>query len=231
LTDDPNNVRIYLQLASLYRRAGQLEQAKAVLVKGLAQTSNAFEVSAELADLDIEPFRRNLALADEKSRAQPGDPALKKTRARLRKEINARELELFRQKADRFPAEPGLRFELGLRLLRAGLVDEAITALQSARADGRYRWQSAYYLGQCFKERNNWRLARRNFEEALQEMPPSEGAARKDALFLLAAGCADAGDLAHAIELGFELANLDFAFRDIGRLLDDWQAQLKTKVS
>ncbi len=184
----------------------------------------------DLADLEIEPFRRNLAIADEKLLAQPEDAALKKTRARLRKEINSRELELFRQKAERFPMEMGPRFEVGLRLLRAGQLDEAIAALQAARADARYHWQSSYYLGQCFKERNNWRLAQRNFEEALQEMPPGEVAARKDVLFLLASGCAEAGDLAHAIELGLELANLDFAFREIGRLLDDWQTRLQTKV-
>ena len=29
--------------------------------------------------------------------------------------------------------------------------------------------------------------------------------------------------LARAVELGYELANLDFGYRDIGRLLDEWQ--------
>jgi tetratricopeptide (TPR) repeat protein len=228
---DPSNVQVYQQLAAVYRRAGQLEQARAILEEGLGQTSNAFDLTVDIADLEIEPFRRNLAIAEEKLTAQPEDPTLKKTRARLRKEINTRELELFRQKAERFPTELGPRFEVGVRLLRAGQVDEAIAALQAARVDPRCHWQSSYYLGQCFKERNNWKLARRNLEEALREMPPGEVAPRKDVLFLLASGCAEAGELEHAIELGLELANLDFAFRDIGRLLDEWQAKLKTNVN
>ena len=50
-----------------------------------------------------------------------------------------------------------------------------------------------------------------------------EESARKEILFQLAQGAADSGDLAKAVDLAHELANLDFAFRDIGRLLDEWQ--------
>ena len=30
-----------------------------------------------------------------------------------------------------------------------------------------------------------------------------------------------------SVDIGHELANLDFAYRDIGRLLDEWQARLQ----
>ena len=33
-------------------------------------------------------------------------------------------------------------------------------------------------------------------------------------------------ELAAAVEVGLELANLDFSYRDIGRLLDGWQTRL-----
>lgn len=229
---DPTDWQAYLQLASYHRRGNQLDQARQVLEQGLAPTGNRFELAMELADLQVEPFRRNLAVTDEKLRAQPTDDELKKIRVRLLKEINTRELELFRQKADRQPTEMAHRFELGLRLLRAGNIDEAIRELQMARGDMRLKWRSLLYLGHCFKSRNNWRLAQRNFEEALQNLPAGETAARKEILFQLAQGLADAGELAKAIELGLELANLDFAYRDISRLLDDWQArQQKANVA
>jgi len=223
---DPTNANAYLHLCGLYRRAGQLDQARAVLQQGLAPTGNQFDLATELADLDIEPFRRNLALTDDKLRAQPRDEELRKIRIRLLKEINTRELDLYRQKADRYPSEKGHRFEVGLRLLRARQVDEAILELQAARADPRHQWRALLYLGYCFKQRNNWRLAQRNFEEALRTMPPGENDSRKEILFQLAQGCAEAGDLARAIDLGYELADLDFAYRDIGRLLEAWQGRL-----
>ena len=221
---DPTNPVNYLQLAGLLRRAGQFDQARSLLYKGLPPTGNDFELSAELADLEIEPFRQNLAVTEERLNEKP-DEELRRIRIRLLKEINARELDLFRQKADRYPTDLSYRFEVGVRLLRAGQTEESIRELQAARADPRLHWRSLMYLGHCFKARNNWRLARRNFEDAVKEMPPGEDAARKELYFQLAQGCAEAGDLADAIDFGNELANLDFAFRDIGKLLDEWQSR------
>jgi tetratricopeptide (TPR) repeat protein len=227
LRDDPTNANLYLQIARVYRRADQLEQAHAVLKEGLGPTGQAFDLTMEIADLEIEPFRRNLAITEEKLKTDSEDPELRRLRIHLRKEINTRELEVFRQKADRYPTELGYRYEVGLRLLRAGQIDEAIHELQTARADPRFRWQSLLYLGHCFKARNNWRLAERNFEEALQNLPAAETATRKDLLFALAEGHAEAGNLARAVDVANELANLDFSYRNISQLLDQWQAHLR----
>jgi tetratricopeptide (TPR) repeat protein len=227
LNAEPTNRLLYLQVAAVYRRNAQYDQARAILQQGLGPTGNHFELAVELADVEIEPFRRNLVLTEQKLETVPASEELRKIRARLLKEINTRELDLYRQKAERYPTEMSHRFELGVRLLRVGQVDEAIRALQAVRADPRYLWKALMYLGFCFKSRNNWRLAQRNFEDALQNLPPSEASVRKELLFQLAQGCAEAGDLAKAVELGYELANLDFSFHDIGRLLDEWQSGMQ----
>lgn len=223
---NPTNANGWLQLASIYHRADRFDEAKAALEEGLAATGNNFEIALTLAELEIEPFRRNLAIAEGKLKAHPGDEEVRKLRIRLLKEINTRELDLYRQKASRYPNELEHRLELGVRLLRAGQLDEAIRELQAARSDSRHKWKALLYLGYCFKNRHNWRLAERNFEESLQALPPAEEATRKELLFQLAQGSAEAGDVAKAVELGLELANIDFAFRDIGRLLDEWQQRL-----
>ncbi len=227
LKTEATNANLYLQLAGVYRKTDQLDKAREVLQKGLGPTGNNFEISLELAELELEPFRRNLILTENKLKSDPQNEDLRKIRIRLLKEINTRELDLFRQKSNRYPTEMAHRFELGVRLLRAGQTDEAIRELQMTRSDPRHHWRSLLYLGYCFKSRNNWRLAQRNFEDALQSLPPAEEATRKELLFQLAQGCAEAKDLSRAIELGFELANLDFAYRDIGKLLDEWQARLQ----
>jgi Tfp pilus assembly protein PilF len=228
---DPANPHAYLSLATVYRRAGKFDKAREVLEAGLAATGQRFDLSIELADIEIEPFRRNLAVADEKLRVSPEDEEVRKIRIRLLKEINTRELNLFREKSQRYPTEMTHRFELGVRLLRAGQIDEAIRELQSTRADPKNHWRSLMYLGYCFKSRNNWKLAQRNFEDALGHLPATEEPARKEILFQLAQGAAEAGDLARAVDLANELANIDFTFRDIGRLLDQWETSLqKTKA-
>jgi tetratricopeptide (TPR) repeat protein len=227
ITADPTNPNGYLQLAGLYRRNNHLDEARELLERGLGPTGRHFELMLELTDIEIEPFRENLAVTEQKLKANPDDEELRKLRIRLLKEINTREMDLFRQKADRFPTELGHRFELGVRLLRAGQTEEAIRELQSARSDPRLLWKALVYLGHCFKGRNNWRLAQRNFEDALRQMPVGEDAMRKEVLFQLAQGCAEAGDLSKAVDLACELANLDFGYKDIGRLMDEWQAKLQ----
>jgi tetratricopeptide (TPR) repeat protein len=227
LEADPTNAAIYLQLARVYRRANQLEQAQVALNEGLGPTGNAFELTIELADLETETFRRNLAITEEKLLQSPDDSQLRKIRSHLRKEINSRELDIFRRKADRHPADLSFRYELGVRLLRAGQLDEAIRELQVAKSDVRLRWQVLLSLGQCFRARNNWKLAQRNFEEALQYLPATEVASRKEILFELAVGHANGGELARALELAHELANLDFGYRSINTLMDEWQTRLQ----
>jgi tetratricopeptide (TPR) repeat protein len=224
---DPTSPQPYLQLALAHRRAGRFEDALVVLRKGLGPTGQNFDIAQDIAELELEPFRKNLALTEEKLRAAPDDDELRKIRVRLLKEINTREIELFRMKADRNPGEPGHRLELGIRLLRAGQTDEAISELQQARKDARQHGKAAMYLGFCFKGRNNWRLAQRNFEEALKNLPASEEASRKEVLYQLAHGCADAGDLGQAMEFGHELANVDFGYRGINKLIDEWQEKLQ----
>src|SRR5262249_46371607 len=57
LENDPTNASLYLQLARAYRHADHLEQARKTLTDGLAATGNAFELTVELLDLEIDPHR------------------------------------------------------------------------------------------------------------------------------------------------------------------------------
>lgn len=224
---DPKDVHAYVQLATFYRRRDQFDKAREILQQGLQPTGNHFEVAIELADLEIEPFRKNLEVADEKLKKKPDNEKVLGIRAKLVREISARELDIIRQKADRYPTDMNYRFEMGVRLLRVGKIDEAIRELQQARNDPRLQGSALTYLGYCFKERKNWRLAQRNFEEALSLLSPTEEQLRKEIMFELAKGYAEAGDLGRAVEQGYELANLDFCYRNIGQLIDEWQSRLQ----
>lgn len=226
IATDPAAPANYLRLAEIYRNSQQQEQALEVLKEGLNATGNNFDIQLALSQAEIEPFRENLKLTDEKLKADPQNEELRAIRVQLLKEINSREMELYRHQADRYPSDLGSRLELGIRLLRAGQNQEAIHELQQARRDPRHRWRALLFLGYSFKGKNNWLLAKRNFEEALQSLPPGEEESRKELLFQLAKGAAEERDWNAAIQHGSELANLDFDYRDIGKLLDEWQNQV-----
>ncbi len=239
LEADPTEPTLYVQLAGIYRRHGEDDRARATLQQGLGPTGNHFSLQVELMDLDLLPFRKNLEktearLAKVRARTEedddddgPTEAELVAAKAKFEKEILAREAELLRVKADRFPADMSHRLELGARLLRMDKIDEAIAELQQARRDDKLKARAAMLLGLGFRKRNNWRLAQRNFEEALAANPKPDEATRKETLFHLATGCADNGDLPRAVDVGHELANLDFGFQGIGKLLDEWEKKLQ----
>lgn len=230
LAQSPTDAQAYLKLAGLYRRHGKWAIARETLQDGLAACGQDFQLRLELLDLDLEPLRRNLGLAQEQARQATTPEQVEQARSlaeQLQREVWARELEIYRLRADRYPAEMTHRLEMGLRLQALGQLDEAISEFQQARRDPRLLWRALLQLGHCFNRRNNWRLARRNFEECLQALPPTEENARKEALFQLAQGHANAGDFSQALDVGHELANLDFSYRNIGSLLDQWQNRLQ----
>ncbi|MFO0850161.1 MAG: hypothetical protein U0871_16625 [Gemmataceae bacterium] len=236
---DPTEPNLYVQLAQAYRRHKQDDRARAALQQGLGPTGNHYSLQLELMELELVPFRTNLELTDKKLaelRAQmaagtepdegPTEEELAAARTKLAKEVANREIEIVRMKADRFPTDPNHRLELGARLLKADKVDEAIAELQTVRRDERFKGRAAMFLGLGFRKRNNWRLAQRNFEEALAALPATDESGRKEVLYQLATGSAESGDYARALDLGHELANLDFNYKQIGTLLDDWQAKV-----
>lgn len=222
---EPTEPRQFIALAQGLRKHGKSEDAAEVLRKGLATLGPNFEMQAMLAELEIEPFRTDLQHAEQRLAQTPDDAEALRHKAHLMKEINARELELYRMKADRFPGEMANRLELGIRLLRAGQTDAAIAELQQARKDDKLAARALLYLGHGFKARQNWKLAERNFAEALEKTPATDETARKDLLFQLASGSAEAGDYARAVDFAHELANLDFTYRKVNQLLDEWQAK------
>jgi tetratricopeptide (TPR) repeat protein len=220
---DPTHVNSWLSLANAYRKLGQLDKVRATLEEALGPTGNDFEIATEIAQLDIEDLRRNLGVAEHKSRDNPADEKLKAIVGQQKKEINTRELELYRQRSERYPNNKNFSYELAVRLLRAGQVDEAIGEFQGVRGDPKLTWKALYHLGLCFEVKKERRLAQRNFEESLQNLPPGDTGARKDILYHLARGHADQGDYGKALQYAYDLANLEYGYRDIGKLIEEWK--------
>lgn len=224
IEEDPTKVQTWLRLAALLRKAGQCDQARAVLHEALGPTGNDFHVNLELADLEIEPFRADLAIVQDKL-AESADPKLEDLRGQLVQEINSREMDVYRQRSDRFPEDRAARFELGLRLLRAGRVDEAGTELDKVRGDASLAGPALFYLGLCRKQRKRLLQALALWEEALPLLT-EDPLLYKEVLLKLAEGSAAAGEPARAVEWARELAHVSPGFGNIDQLAQDWQTSL-----
>ncbi len=90
---------------------------------------------------------------------------------KMKAELNRLELDIYRRRSDLNPSNLALKFELGIRLKRAGKFQEAVQCLQLARADGKRKAQVHLELGECFQRLKNYLLAMRNFERRWKRSP------------------------------------------------------------
>jgi tetratricopeptide (TPR) repeat protein len=225
ISENPSNPSAYLQLGQLYRRNDMADKAREMLTKGLQVAPKNFDLTMELADLDIDPFRKDLSALEQKLLEDAKNADLFRLKAEKEKEINSRELAFYRTKSDRFPTDTVARFEMAVRLFKTGTFDEAINEFQKVRSDPKHSVRARIYLGLAFVSRNNWRLAQKNLEEALQNLTAAEESFRKELMYQLSVGYSKNGELPRAIELGCELANHDYNYRDISALIDKWQSK------
>ena len=245
---DPTEPALYVQLAGVYRRHGQPDRARAVLQQGLGPTGNAFQLQlrtdgprprAGPQEPRTSPrpgsasSRRSAQLGEDGTRTDDDDGGTQRdgvapaSRQAHQGDQRPRDRHLPREGGPlpdrtwpphrtRHAAPEGRPRGRGHRRTPAGARDEKL------------KWKAAMLLGVCFKRRNNWRLAQRNFEEALAAVPADRRAGTKELLYQLASGCAENGDLPRAVDLGHELANLDFGFKNIGKLLDEWNDRMQS---
>lgn len=215
----------FLSLADIYRRRHQLEEATRVLQEGLQKLGPQFELHQALAEIEIDTLRSNLRVANRKLEQNPEEETARQLREKLATELIRREMDYYRARLDRYPHDNETRIQLAARLLMLGLIDEAVHEFQTARKDPKTAWRALLGLGRCFRAKRQPTLAVRNFQEALKLLPAGEEQTRKELLFELATLAAEDKDFDTAIRLGTELADLDYFYRDIGKLLEQWQSQ------
>jgi len=141
---------------------------------------------------------------------------------RLRAQANQVELEVYSARVDREPNNGRLRYELGLRLKRAGKFRLAIPSLQAARSDPKHHIQVLVDLGECFQKIEQYKLALSHYEQAIELSGEQRQETETRKLALYRAGVLATGlrELDRAEQHLTELAGIDFTFRDVAKRLD-----------
>src|SRR5262249_27406454 len=158
---------------------------------------------------DLDRFRQDLGEVNARLAQNERDSNLASLRERLQVEIQAREIDLWHQRADRYPAEPSFRVELGIRLLKAVRFDEALETFLQLRQDPNWGGRCLLYAAYCHLNCRQWRKAEPLLREALTRFGPEDAASKKEVLYLLAQNAAEAGRWEEAVSLGENLAQQD----------------------
>ena len=215
----PDDVEKYIELGELYIRGEEFDKAEEIFARGFEASDGDEDIREKWEDAQMRKLRKKVARADREAKRSASEES-KSRFAELKKELNAKELEVHQNRVKRYPTNLSFRYDLGLRYQMNGRYNEAIAEYQQARNDPRRRGLCMLALGQCFQQIKQYRLAMSHYEEAIKEIPDRDAGNKKLALYL-------AGRLATAmknLDVGEKhlttLAGLDFSYRDVSTLLD-----------
>ena len=225
VADDPTVVENYVRLADLYLHEQRFDEAEQLLGQGASACgSGNLQIRSRLEDVQLRRVAHQLAIAEQRCEQNPSEDA-KQLAQRFRVQANQVELETYAARAERDPSNQRLKYELGLRLKRAGKVKEAISALQGARTDSRQGVDVLVELGECFQHIEQYKLALSHYEQAVETLAKTELRGTESNIYhkaLYRAGVLATGmlEIDRAERHLSTLAALDFGYRDVADRLD-----------
>ena len=220
IAKNPGEISKYIELADLHIRDELFEQAEEVYTRAMAASGGGdVNLRERLEDVQLRRQRQQVEIAVKRKESDPSEEN-ESLLKRIKVELNSKELEVYRNRCERYPGHAGWKYELGVRLQRAGKYKEAIAVFQEARNDPRRKGAVLVAMGKCFLKIDQPKLALSQFETAVQELSDRELEFKKEALYLAGRVSYSTGDLDKSEGFLTDLAGLDFGYKDVSELLD-----------
>ena len=218
LKNEPNNRRTLRAIAELHSQKKEFDRAIGYLRGVIAAEGNS-DPTVEKAIADIEAKRVDHAL----SRLDPAATDFVERKSELEAQRDAQALAECKGRAERFPSDLQIRFELGSLHFKAGRFSDAIQELQRAQNSPQRRTAAINMLGQCFASRKMWDLAARTFQNALKEKPTWDEE-KKELLYHLGSALEKLNKPDEAIEHFKNIYEQDIGYRDVAAKVDAYYA-------
>lgn len=220
LAKDPSDMQVVYRLADLYMQQKRFDEAEKLLERGLqASGGGDLMIRERLEEVLMRRARQQQAIAEHRYADDPTDEH-HELAVRLRAHANQVELETYAAKVDRDPHNLRLKYELGIRLKRAGKIKDAIPLLQAARNEPHRKIHVLIELGECFQKIEQYKLALTSYEQAIEACQEADSDDRRLALYRAGVLATGMRELDRAERHLTELAGLDFGYRDVADRLD-----------
>lgn len=202
------------------------EAEAAQLLMQAHEQSGQYRYKVKAGDVKLRGINRALRVLNE--RAKAGDEEAKaKLQEGLKKRL-AFELKEFTERAQNYPTDLKLKFELAKRQYQAGLFDDAIGNFQEATREPKSRSAAHLYLGRCFVKKEWMDEAMSTVEKGLEKHAEPDDPIGKELrydLLIIKLGIAkEKKDLElakQAQELASELLQTDINYKDIRQRMDE----------
>lgn len=217
LEKDPENTKYMLKLSDMHLMCKEFSEAKQWLEKVVEIDPDDAQAKEKLGDLRLKQYDDML------SKLRPAakkDAASKAKYEKVSKERNAYQMQEYRRRFEAAPTELKFAFLLGKALHDSGDYDEAISYLQKAKTDSKYKVEGGYYLGLCLSKKKNLRMAVKELEAARSDLFDMDNDNNKQITYLLARIYEGAGKKDKALEEYEKIGQVDYNYKDIQKRMD-----------
>jgi len=216
---NPKDIQKYVDLAEIYTRQEEFLKAEEVYKRAMQVDKSNVDLIERLEDVQMREVRKHLFEAEKQFR-ESGREQDRERYETLKRHAFEKELDLAKNRVERYPNNLQYRFHLADRYRILGRYGDAISEYQAARNDPKYRGVCVLALGQCFTKIKKYRLAMRHYEEAIEEIPDRDADNKKKALYLAGKLAVAMRDVDNGERHLSTLAGLDFGYKDVAVLLD-----------
>jgi len=218
LAREPDNLKLLRATAQLYAQQKDFDRALEYLNRIVA-TEGAADPSLERL-ISETTLRRVDHLI---SQLDANDPDQAAQIEQMKSERATFLLADAQRRAEKYPTDLDIRFELAKLYFEAGKISEAIQEFQKAQNNPHRRLAAMSFLGQCFARRGMNDLAARKLQDAIKEKQIFDDE-KKELIYNLGTVLEKMGKKEEAIEQFKLIYETDIGYRDVAAKVDAYYA-------
>ncbi len=193
IAQQPEEIERYLALADFHDKAGRYRESEQVIRRALPVSGGQLYVQERLETAQLRRSKSYLASLESELQNSPSDKT-KQAFERGQKQHNRLELDIYGARAERYPDDLAIQYEVGVRLKRNGNFEEAAKYLQRATADDRCHAAASLAAGECLQQMRQYTAAMQLYEQAAGAVTDPQSETYRLALYragVLATGLKD----------------------------------------
>jgi tetratricopeptide (TPR) repeat protein len=214
LETEPKNLKLIRSLAELYTQKNQFDRALE-LFNRVKNSDMGGDSSLEraMANTVVRQFDFQLEKLD------PAAPDFAEQSAKIQAEKLNYQVTECQQRAEKYPTDLVIRFDLGQLYFQAGKINEAIAEFQKAQQNPHKRLAAMSYLAQCFAKGKKFDMAARKLQDAIKEKPVFDDE-KKELVYNLGCVLENMGKKEEAIVQFKLIYEVDAGYKDVSAKVD-----------
>jgi len=217
---DQKNLLLTKEIANICEQLEDWTNAHAFYAHAYELSSMDVALQSKAAYMKSKAAEWDLAQLKKASDEDPENVELRQNYETMLKERTAQQVKDSRERVERNPTDPQLRYELGLALYNSGNYSDAIPHLQQATRNPHIRTRVLLLLGKTFRAKGMYDLAIKQLSDALDDLHGMDGT-KKEVLYEKGLVHLDMNDKVAALESFKQIYEVDYGYLDVAKRVEE----------